>query len=211
MQQTNCMDINRSHLVTSRVFSTESGSTITRGAHLECGSCFSQWGCSPSLHLRLLLLRVENNEPNPGLICSGCNKPMRCDASQIVCSSCQRHFHRTRSRIIRSPIVAKARRSYTECSHPPFLSPNSHPTRLKAEKRLKEVHTSLPGEQIEKAFSMTERSDMARFRSGHQPALRMESNGSEWKLPLRGWITYRHRRQPKLKPFSTGQTPHLGD
>ena len=38
--------------------------------------------------------------------------------------------------------------------------------------RLKEVYTSLPDEQIETSFAKTERTDMARFRSGHQPALR---------------------------------------
>ena len=38
--------------------------------------------------------------------------------------------------------------------------------------RLLEVYTSLPDEHIEPTFSKTQRTDLARFRSGNQPALR---------------------------------------
>ena len=38
-------------------------------------------------------------ELNPGPTCTGCSMSMRCDATPIVCSTCQRHFHRTCSRL----------------------------------------------------------------------------------------------------------------
>ena len=48
---------------------------------------------NPAIHLRSILLRVRDIEPNPRLICSSCDKSMRCDVTPIICSSCQRHYH----------------------------------------------------------------------------------------------------------------------
>ena len=59
------------------------------------------------------------------------------------------------------------RTSYTESYHLTILStsPIQH-------ERLKKVCTSLNVEQIETSFAKTERTDLARFHSGHHPALR---------------------------------------
>ena len=46
-------------------------------------------------------LRISATPP-PGPICSSCNKSIICDAIQIVCPSCQRHFHKICSHLIRS-------------------------------------------------------------------------------------------------------------
>ena len=54
---------------------------------------------NPGLNLRLLLLGAGDIELNLGPTCSGCCKSIRCDTTPIVCSTCQRHFHRTCSRL----------------------------------------------------------------------------------------------------------------
>ena len=70
----------------------ESGSTIPRAAHLE-GSSFSvTWVVHPALDHQLLILQREDIEPNSGHTCSGCNKSFPCDATPIVCTSCQCTF-----------------------------------------------------------------------------------------------------------------------
>ena len=55
-----------------------------------------------ALHLRLLLLWTGDIELSPGPTCSGCSKSMRSDITPIICLTCQRHFHRTCSRLTRS-------------------------------------------------------------------------------------------------------------
>ena len=56
----------------------------------------------PAIHLRLLLIWARDIELNPGPTCSDCSKSIRCDAIHNVWSTCQRHFHRTYSRLTRS-------------------------------------------------------------------------------------------------------------
>ena len=56
----------------------------------------------PALHLRLLLLRAGDIQPKPGPACSDRGWSIRCDASPIVRSSCQRLFHTTCRRLTQS-------------------------------------------------------------------------------------------------------------
>ena len=56
----------------------------------------------PALHILLLSLWTGDIKLNLGPTSSGCSKSIRCDTTHIVCSNCQRHFHRTRSRLTRS-------------------------------------------------------------------------------------------------------------
>ena len=56
---------------------------------------------SPALHLRLVSFG-RGIELNPRPPCCSYSMPIRCDATSIVCSTCQRHFHRTCSRLTQS-------------------------------------------------------------------------------------------------------------
>ena len=71
--------------------------------HPDLHTCFAAFVfftgvVDPSLHLRLLLLRAGDIKLNLGTTCFGCNQLILCDSTPIVCSTCQRHFHRTCSR-----------------------------------------------------------------------------------------------------------------
>ena len=48
----------------------------------------------PTLHLRLLLLRMGDIKVNPGPVCSGCTGTFRVGSHPIICTQCQRLFHR---------------------------------------------------------------------------------------------------------------------
>ena len=84
--------------------------------HTRKAAVFSVAGVAkPILHLRLLLLLVGDFEPNPGPTSAGCYKSTRWDTSPIICSSCQRYFHRTSSHLTR---LQKGIQGMSVCSVP---------------------------------------------------------------------------------------------
>ena len=69
---------------------------------MEAGSFSITGVCRPCQTHPVIAPSGRGHRSQPGPTCSGCSKSIRCDATPIVCSTCQRQFHRTRSCLTRS-------------------------------------------------------------------------------------------------------------